>query len=88
MVIASSMGILVKGAETSYNTNSQGGGTSKSLILLTKSSLFFIRSGILPLIGFWTDERNLEAGYGILPIIEAIGCKGVQCIFLCTLGSL
>ena len=62
MVIASSMGILVKGAKTSYNTNSQGGGTSKSLIVLTTSSLFFIGSGILPLIGSGEMKETLPLG--------------------------
>ena len=80
--MASGTGMLVNSAETSYDISLCPGGTSRLLILSTKSQLFFMWRSDLPTRGPRISANALDALYVRLPRLATIGRRGTFTLWI------
>ena len=77
MVIAGSIGIDVKSAETSYEVILSPGCSIISLTCCTKSPVFLMWCGDFPTKGLRILDNSLGTSYFIEPLLENIGLRGM-----------
>ena len=81
-LMASGTGMLVNSAETSYDISFCPGGTSRFLILSTKSPLFLMWRSDLPTRGPRISANPLDALYANLPRLATIGHRGTFALWI------